>query len=168
MKKLIKIGMLLVAITCFSFSAEAQKFGYIDSNALIESMPAVKQMRPELEALSKQLDKKREQMYTEYKAKGEAAAQKQAAGTLSPKEAETVQAELAKKEQEIMKYEQDMQTKLANKEQELLNPILEQVQNAIKAVAKENGYTMIFNAAVLLYADETTDVTAMVRKKLGL
>jgi len=168
MKKLLKIGILLVAIACFSFSAEAQKYGYIDSNALIETMPAVKQMRPELEALSKQLNKKREQMYTEYKEKGEAAARKQADGSLSPKEAEVVQGELAAKEQEILKYEQSMQTTLATKEQELLNPILEQVQNAIQAVAKENGYTMIFNAAVLLYADEMTDVSGLVKGKLGL
>lgn len=168
MKKLLKIGILLVAIACFSFSAEAQKYGYIDSNALIETMPTVKAMRPELEALSTQLNKKRESMYNTYKEKGEAAAKKQAADELSPKEAQVIQADLAKLEQEIMTYEQDMQTKLATKEQELLNPILEQVQNAIKAVAKENGYTMIFNAAVLLYADEMTDVSALVKAKLGM
>jgi len=169
MKKLLKIGILLVAIACFSFtSLEAQKYGYIDSNALIETMPAVKQMRPELEALSTQLNKKREQMYTTYKEKGEAARLKQEAGGLSPKEAETVQGELAALEQEIMKYEQTMQTKLASKEQELLNPILEKVQTAIEAVAKENGYTMIFNAAVLLYADEMTDVSALVKTKLAM
>jgi outer membrane protein len=169
MKKLLKIGILLVAIACFSFSsADAQKYGYIDSNALIETMPAVKQMRPELEALSKQLNKKRELMYTTYKEKGEAAQKKMGDGTLSPKEQEVVQTELATLEQEIVKYEQDMQTKLATKEQELLNPILEQVQNAIKAVAKENGYTMIFNAAVLLYADEVMDVSTLVKAKLGM
>ncbi len=169
MKKLLKIGILLVAIACFSFSnADAQKYGYIDSNALIETMPAVKQMRPELEALSKQLNKKREGMYTTYQEKGQKAQKDIADGSLSPKQQETVQMELAKLEQEIVAYEQDMQTKLASKEQELLNPILEQVQNAIKEVAKENGYTMIFNAAVLLYADEMTDVSALVKTKLGM
>ena len=168
MKKVLKLGILLLAITCLSFSAEAQKYGYIDSNALIEAMPAVKQMRPELETLSKQLNKKREQMYLTYQEKGQAAAKKQAEGILSPKEAEEVQAELAKLEQEIMEYEQKMQQQLAAKEQQLLSPILERVQNAIKEVAKENGYTMIFNAAVLLYADEATDISALVKAKLGI
>ncbi|MFK7807026.1 MAG: OmpH family outer membrane protein [Saprospiraceae bacterium] len=168
MKKLLRLGILLAAIVCFSFTAEGQKYGYIDSNALIETMPAVKQMRPELEALSKQLNKKREQMYTTYKEKGEAAARKQAEGGLSPKEAEVVQGELAALEQEIVKYEQDMQTRLASKEQELLNPVLEKVQDAIKKVAKDNGYTMIFNAAVLLYADEMTDVSTLVKTELGM
>ena len=168
MKKLLRIGILLIAIACFSLSAEAQKYGYIDSNALIETMPAVKQMQPELEALQKQLNKKREQMYADYKAKGEAASVKQGRGELSPLELETVQKELADQEQKIVKYEQEMQKTLVDKEQKLLNPILEQVQDAIKAVAKENGYTMIFNAAVLLYAEETQDVTALVKTKLGL
>ncbi|MFT6018575.1 MAG: Skp family chaperone for outer membrane protein, partial [Saprospiraceae bacterium] len=36
------------------------------------------------------------------------------------------------------------------------------------AVAKENGYTMIFNAAVLLYADEVMDVSTLVKAKLGM
>ena len=168
MKKVLKIGILLVAIACFSFSAEAQKYGYIDSNALIETMPAVKQMQPELEALQKQLNKKREQMYLEYKEKGEATSKKQAEGLLSPLELETVQKELAAQEQTIVKYEQEMQQKLVAKEQELLNPILELVQNAIQDVAKENGYTMIFNAAVLLYADEAQNVSTLVKAKLGL
>ena len=116
MKKLLKIGILLVAIACFSFSVHAQKYGYIDSNALIEAMPAVKQMQPELESLQKVLNKKREQMYAEYKEKGEAARVKQERGQLSPLELETVQKELAEQEQKIVKYEQDMQKQLVDKE----------------------------------------------------
>jgi len=41
-----------------------------------------------------------------------------------------------------------------------------------KDVAKENGYTYIFDTSpgigVVLYADESTDVTALVKAKLGM
>jgi len=76
--------------------------------------------------------------------------------------------DLQKKEQEIMKFEQEMQQKLGSKEQELLNPILAKVNNAIQAVAKENSFQFIFDTSsgVLLYADESQDITSMVKAKL--
>ncbi len=168
MKKILKLGILLLAVAFLSVDAQAQKYGYIDSNALIEAMPAVKQMQPELESLQKQLNKKREQMYTEYQEKRQSAEKKLQRGEMSPLEQETIQKELLEQEQQIVNYEQDMQKKIMEKQQSLLNPILEQVNDAIKQVAKEKGYTMIFDAAVLLYADEMQDVSSMVKAKLGL
>jgi outer membrane protein len=46
------------------------------------------------------------------------------------------------------------------------------VRNAIQAVAKENGYTYVFDGSpgvgVLLYADETTNITPLVKAKLNI
>jgi Skp family chaperone for outer membrane proteins len=44
------------------------------------------------------------------------------------------------------------------------------VQVAIDNVAKEKGYTYIFDASMglILYADPSTEVTALVKAKLGL
>ena len=71
-------------------------------------------------------------------------------------------------EQAIGQYEQTMQQQLLEKQQTLLQPILDQVNEAIKQVAKDNGYTMIFDSAVLLYADEAQDVGTLVKAKLGI
>ncbi|MBK8830613.1 MAG: OmpH family outer membrane protein [Saprospiraceae bacterium] len=50
--------------------------------------------------------------------------------------------------------------------------MLEQVKTAIDAVAQENGYTYIFDGSpgvgVILCADESTNVTALVKTKLGI
>ena len=55
---------------------------------------------------------------------------------------------------------------------DILAPILDEVRNAIAAVAKENGYSYIFDGSpgvgVLLYADDSTNVTGLVKAKLGL
>ena len=79
---------------------------------------------------------------------------------------------LKEEENKILQYEQEMQSQLAAKREELLAPILEEVRNAIQAVAKDNGYSYIFDGSpgigVLLYADETTNVTGLVKAKLGL
>lgn len=131
-------------------------------------LPEVQQMRSNLEGMQTQLQKKGQQMLTDYQAKQQAAVTKQQAGTLAPVEEKQVMADLQKKEQEIMEFEKTMQQKLGSKEQELLNPILEKVNNAIQAVAKDNGFQFIFDTSsgVLLYADETQDITAMVKAKL--
>jgi outer membrane protein len=59
---------------------------------------------------------------------------------------------------------------LAKKREELLQPILDRVNKAIGDIAKEQGYSYVFDASsnILLYADASADVTALVKKKLGL
>jgi outer membrane protein len=53
-----------------------------------------------------------------------------------------------------------------NKQTELLRPIYLKVQEAIKAVAKEKGYTHVFNKEVFLVAPDGDDMIAMVAEKL--
>lgn len=149
-------------------TADAQKFGYINSSAVLAELPEVQQMRSNLESLQTQLQKKGQQMLTDYQKEQQDAVTKQQSGTMSPNEEKTALENLQKKEQEILKFEQEMQQKLATKEQELLSPILERVNNAIQAVAKEQGFQFVFDttSGVLLYADESQDITAMVKAKL--
>lgn len=168
MRKFFQVVVLLAVFMAATTTAEAQKFGYINSNAILAELPEVKQMRSNLEGLQTQLQKKGQQMLAEYQTKQQDAAAKQQAGQLSPAEEKTVLAELQKMEQDIYKMEQDMQQKMGTKEQELLGPILEKVNNAIQAVAKEGGFQFIFDtgSGVLLYADESQDVTTLVKAKL--
>jgi outer membrane protein len=59
---------------------------------------------------------------------------------------------------------------LQQKEVELTSPIIEKARNAVEAVAKENGYSYIFNSTegLLLYAQPSDDVMDMVKAKLGI
>ena len=54
MKNLIKIGGLFIAMFCMVSMAQAQKFGYVNSAAILAEMPDVKQADANLEALQKQ------------------------------------------------------------------------------------------------------------------
>ena len=169
MKKFFQLSALIALFfLTANTTVEAQKFGYINSAAVLAELPEVQQMRSNLEGLQTQLQKKGQQMLADYQAKQQDAVTKQKNGTMSPVEEKQILEDLQKKEQEIMKFEQEMQQKLGSKEQELLNPILEKVNNAIQAVAKENSFQFIFDTSsgVLLYADESQDITTMVKAKL--
>ena len=64
------------------------------------------------------------------------------------------------------KATQDLQAK----EAELTAPIIERAKKAVQDVAKENGFTYIFNSSegLLLYSEPSDDVSELVKTKLGI
>jgi outer membrane protein len=168
MKITLKIASLFIVLFCMASTVQAQKFGFVNSAEILSAMPAVKQAEANLEALQKQLQKRGKGMveklqkdYTEIQKKVEA-------GDLTPKQQETEAKNLKDREMEIAKFEQDMVKQIQDKRNELLKPIYEKVNDAISAVAKEGGYQFIFDEGVLLYFDESQDVSSMVKAKLGI
>jgi outer membrane protein len=151
-------------------AATAQKFGYCNSLALLTQIPEVKQADSDLQAFQTQLTKKGQEMVKELQMKAEELQRKEQQGTISPKDLEAQTLKLKDEEEKIAKYEQEVYAKLAQKREELYKPLLEKVNNAMKDVATENGFTMVFDlsANVVLYGDPSLDVTNLVKTKLGI
>jgi outer membrane protein len=148
----------------------AQKFGYCNSIALLTDLPEVKQAESDLQAYQTQLQKKGQEMVKELQEKAAELQRKQDQGLISPKDFETQSTKLREEEETINKYAQEVEQKLGEKRETLYKPILEKVNKAMQDVAKEGQYLMVFDTStqVLLYADESLDVTKAVRAKLGL
>ena len=166
------IAGLALCLLLGAVNSQAQKFGYVDSNAILEGMPKVKEAESNLDALNKQLQAKGQKMMEDFQAKYEELQRKVQAGEITPKDQDAQTAVLEEERNKIVQFDQDMQNQMAQKRDELLKPILEEVKTAITAVAKDNGYTYVFDGSpgvgILLYADETTNLTAQVKTKLGL
>ena len=59
--------------------------------------------------------------------------------------------------------------KIQKKREEILGPILQKIENTIKAVAQEKGYVMVFDTSVynaVLFAEESVDIMAEVKSRL--
>jgi outer membrane protein len=155
---------------CLSLSASAQKFGYINSQELIQQIPQVKEVNAELETLRTQYEKQGQDKIAALTTKYQALERKQAQGEISPKQLEVEAQVLKQEELEIAKFQQDVQQQLIQKSEQLLNPIRDNIQNAINEVAQDNGYTYIFDLSmgIILYADDSTNVSDLVKAKLGL
>jgi len=144
-----KINILTLLI-CFIIGSgtaiHAQKFGYLNSQ------------------------KKGQQMVQDLEGKYKDLQRKEQSGEISPKALEEESKKLKDQEGELGKFEQEMQKQLQTKRQETLQPILDKVNNIIKQVATENQFTYIFDssAGILLYAQESMDITALVKTKLGI
>ncbi|TAK47761.1 MAG: OmpH family outer membrane protein [Saprospiraceae bacterium] len=170
MKIIVKASLLSAALFLFASTTQAQKFGYVNSAAVLSDMPEMQQMRSTLEGFQAQLKKQGEARVAAYKQKEQAAAQKKQRGEMTPKEEEQVGADLQKEQEEIYKLGQEMEQKLTDKQNELMAPILAKVNTAINDVAAEGQFQYIFDATsgVILYADPSTDLTNLVMTKLGL
>jgi len=146
----------------------AQKVAYINSGILMQDLPEIKVADSNLQAFQTQLQKKGDQMVSALQAKYQDLGKKQQSGDISPKDLETQSAALKAEEATIQEFEQDMNKQISEKRQSLYQPILDRLNNLINEVAKDKGYSFVFDSStgVLLYADEAYDLTAAVKEKL--
>lgn len=165
--------LIFSALTLFLLTANgaaAQKFGYINSAELLSNMAEIKQADSDLQAFQTQLQKQGEKLVTDLQSRAQVLEKQKADGLIAPKAYEDEMKLLQAEEAKIGEYEQSMYTQIGAKKESLYKPILDKVNEAIKAVSKEGGFLMIFDATsgVFLYADETQDVTKTVKTKLGI
>ena len=169
MKKLLFTITLCIGLMSFN-SVSAQKFGYINTAELLQNMTEVKEANANIETFRGQLVKKGQEMLQALQTKYQELERKQAAGEISPKQLEVEAQTLKAEESKILEFEQSSQQRILEKSESLLGPIRQKIQKAIDDVAAENGYTYIFDFSTgfVLYADASTDVSTLVKAKLGL
>lgn len=155
-------------IPSFFINAQTLKFGHINSAELVQLMPGVKDADAKLQAYYKLLEDQLKNMNTEYQTKAQEYQSKQA--LMADPIKEVKEKELADLEQRIVSFQQSAQEKVASKKEELYNPILKKAETAIKDVAKENGYSYVFDTSMgaVLFAQDSDNIMSLVKKKLGL
>jgi outer membrane protein len=161
---LVAFGLILAT----TVSAQTQKFGHIDSDALMALMPEKSQAEKEMEAFAKEFQGALEAMAKEYEGKVADYQSKEKEMTALVKQ--TKVKEITDLERRIQEFQGQAQGEIQKKEQELLAPIIEKARKAIDAVATEKGYTYIFDnsTGVLLFAKDSENIIADVKAKLGL
>ncbi|HPG72707.1 MAG TPA: OmpH family outer membrane protein [Bacteroidales bacterium] len=166
-----KRSLLIIATLLFTTMLWAQKYAYVDTEYILNNIPLyesaqeqlnelTEQWKSEVDALQTQVDK----MYKDF----------QAEKVLLTDELRN------KREQEIIQKERemrDLQKKyfgrdgmLFKKRQELIKPIQDDIYNAVKEIATEGSYAVIFdtaNSLNMLYTDPKFDKSDEVLKKLG-
>ena len=164
MKKLILMLLFIAPMTAF-----AQKFGHLDSQALLTSLPEAIKIQGELEALGKTYEANLKEMQDELQRKADEY-DKTKSTMNATKQAET-EKQLQDMYTKIQQAAQDNQQAFNKAQQEKLGPILEKVRAAIAAVAKAGGYVYIMelNGGQPLYINDTLskDVTAEVKAELN-
>lgn len=148
----------------------AQKYGHINSQAILLDMPDIKAADADLQAYQNQLMKVGEDKVKKFEADYQALVQKVNNGEMAPVQIKSEEARLAGVQQEIRQYEVEMQSKVAEKREKLYAPIFDKVDTVIKEIGDAGEFTMIFDTSggAILFVDDSVDITAQVRAKLGI
>ncbi|MDR2120253.1 MAG: OmpH family outer membrane protein [Tannerella sp.] len=162
-KLLVSIFMLLP----FALFAQEVKIAVVNTNEIIVLMPEVAEMEKQIADLNAQYQKEFQVMEDEYTKKySEYIAQQD---SLTENIKLRRQQDIQGLQTRIQNYVPVAQQEIEKRQEALLAPIQEKLQNAIKAVGEERGYTYIFNPQALLYrSDNAIDATPFVKEKLGI
>lgn len=163
-----KVLMTLMLSAGLLVTAQAQKFGYLNSNELLAMMPESTSMQEELQSYAKGLESQLTAMQAEYEKK-----------VVEYQQNETTYSELVKEDkvreiesiqQRVLEFQKNAQQSLSEKEVELFTPIREKAMAAIDKVAKEGNFTYIFDSGAgnLLYTAESENILSLVKAELGL
>lgn len=163
--------VLLVALFAFAGSSYAQKtikLGHINSTDLMEIMPGKDSAQTILQKEASEAEEHLKMMQEELETKYKRYQERQEGWSQQIRESEMNQ--LQDINNRIIEFQQNAQKRLQERNEELLKPIIDRAKAAIESVAKENGYTYIFDSSVgaLLYQQDSDDILPLVKKKLGL
>lgn len=166
MKKLIALLLMLLPFAG-AVNAQEVKIAFVNTQEVFMSLPEVADMQKKLEDLNAKYKKELETMQGEY--------QKKYSDFIAQQDSLTENIKV-RRMQEVQDMQQRMdnfvqvaQQDVAKQQQDLLTPIQQKIQDAIKAVGAEKGYTYIIDPQVLLYqGSNAIDATQFVKAKLGL
>lgn len=170
MKKFVSVLVILFLFTGISssFAQSEVKLGHVDFAALYGLMPGLDSVRIQFEDYNKNIQEQFAAMQTELENKF-MDYQANVDG-MSEIIRATKEAEINDLKERLDAFEVQATQDLQNKEMELTAPIIEKARKAVEEVAKENGYTYVFNSTegLLLYATPSDDISEMVKIKLGI
>ena len=165
-----RIVIVLFALFCFAGVKEsaAQKFGHVNFSELYKQVPGhdvaqaeyekyVLEIKQQIEVMENELQQK----YSEYTINSP---------SMTPLIKTAKERELQDLNSRYEEFRSSISADLSAKDAELSEPLIAKAKKAVEDVAKENGYTYIFNSSdgLVLYAITSDDVMDLVLKKLGV
>jgi outer membrane protein len=141
---------------------------YINEDSLLENYGYFKE-------LASNLEEKRKSLESDYTSKAQGLQTEinnfqRNAGNMTMSQAQAVQEDLRRKQQNLMRYQETLTQDMMKEESEVNRKLYDRVSDYLKDYAKKNGYTVILNykpGSVLLYGHETMDVTKEVVRGLN-
>jgi len=149
----------------------AQKYAFVDTEYILNNIPSYKAAKDKLDEISEEWQKEIETKYTEIE---------QMYNDYQAEKVLLTDEMRKKREDQIMNKEKEVKDLQKNyfgqngalykKRQELIQPIQDEIYKAVKDIATESGYAVIFDTSsgpTMLYTNPRYDVSDEVLEKLG-
>jgi outer membrane protein len=166
-----RILLTLAVVLGFAFASMAQKYAYVDSEYILQNIPAYKAAQEQLDKLSGQYQKELEtiqadieKMYTSYRSESvllsdDMKRKREDVIVTKEKEYRNLQQKYFGREGEVFKTRQG-----------LVKPIQDDIYNAIQDLAEEGSYVVIFDKSgglSMIYTNPKFDLSDQVLAKMG-
>ena len=166
-----KSVVLLVAGLFFSGAIMAQKYAYVDTKYILENISEYKASQQQLDQLSinwqKEIEAKYaiiDKLYKDYQAEQI---------LLTEEMKRKREAEITTKEKEVKEFQKQKfgyDGELFKKKQELVKPIQDKIYNAVKKLATEQSFAVIFDKSselIMLYTNPKYDKSDDILNAMG-
>ena len=164
----IKFFLLAALFVAGASNVQAQKSGYISVEQVVSLMPEVAKIDTTLQRFqTDSLNTEFSSLVQEYQYKD---------SILTKTDTTKIPVAVRKQHREdlnniayqVQNWQQISQNYMQSKQQELLAPVYQKVMKAVNDVAKENGYSFVYNQEVLLVAPPSDNLLPLVARKLNV
>ena len=163
MKKIMVVAVMVLG--AFQVSAQ-NKIGYINTDELIGVMPEAEKADTELKEYQASLAQQGQDLMKDLNDKDSLFVRDSA--KLSPSMKEIKKNELVGLYQRVQNWNQQAQEMYQAEDQKKIAPIREKAMDAIRNVAKENGYAYVLDYNAVIVGPPGDDVLELVKRKLGI
>ena len=167
-----KKAIMILAVFCsLAVTGSAQKFALIDMEYILKSIPAYEMANEQLKQVSTRWQreietkaKEAETLFNNYKSEQV---------DLSKEQQSKKEEEVVAKEKEVAELRRKYfgpEGELYKKRESLMQPIQDDIYNAVKKISEEKGYQMVIDRASdasIIFASPRIDISNEVLTKLG-
>jgi len=165
MKKYL-ISIYIIAISIFSIlqvvSAELQgRIGYIDLSRSFDEYQKTKDFDKQLEKKGDMKQQEREKLVQEIRK------MREELELMNKNSREKKEVDIEAKIKSLQEFDQGAKTDLTKERDNMVKDILKEMSDVIKEYGQKNGYSIILNDRVLLYGENSMDITNDIIKVLN-
>ena len=167
--KTLKRITLTLGILCIALAVNAQKFGHITSEQLLQAMPEYDSAQLKVQDLRAEYDLEIERIQVEINKKIEEFTQTEA--TMSNLIREAKASEIQEMQVRLQNFAQTAQQDLQQQSMLMIQPVMDKARGAIEEVAKEKGLLYVFDLSQgnpIYTSEESVDMLPLVKAILGL
>jgi len=144
-----------------TFAEDKVKIGYVDLSRLFDEYYKTKEYDKVLEGEHKVYEQESKAKIEEIReAQGKLA-------LLKEDQKKATEDEIEKKKNALLEYDRQKKTDLTKERNEKIREILLEIEKIVSGYAEQNGYNIILNDRVLIYADKGLDLTEDILKNLN-
>lgn len=164
-RTILVMALALIAATqgnfAYAASGGGEKLGYVDLARVFDEYQKTKEFDKSLESKGAAKQSDREKMVADVKRL------RDEAELLNAKAKDDKQVQIDEKIKQLQEFDRTTRDALRKERDSMVRDILKEIEGIIQDFGKSQGYSFIFNDRVLVFKNESADLTAQVIKTLN-